>query len=370
MLGYNPPAGYSGGRYYSWMVAEGLALAGHEVTYLTNHRPAFLGDFKDFPAHRQVRLRLTHDFFWDLPRRAQDLLILVPHRDLNPSFYFKAEMHARLIGAQLASISFETPNWFNGVAPVAHDTDLWKHWRQLGRRMRLIISLTATGQGHAQKWFGETNGTRFDYCYPPINTIVADAVEETAGEPRIVLFGRFSNAQHKGSDAIDQLLDPAMKGHRLHLIVGTGKVPDAIRQGIEERTRELGIGLQVHHELTDREKFQLIKGARLLMFPSLFEGYGIPPVEAQYCNVRCVAFDLPVLREVNKDGIRYAEYGNYEDFRRLSAEALAAGPPPAGLREAIEPVARFEAFADRIGRVIEQGLAGRAPEPARELSTR
>ncbi len=43
---------------------------------------------------------------------------------------------------------------------------------------------------------------------------------------------------------------------------------------------------------------RLVAGATLLAFPSLDEGFGLPPLEALACGVPVLANDLPVTREV------------------------------------------------------------------------
>jgi glycosyltransferase involved in cell wall biosynthesis len=50
--------------------------------------------------------------------------------------------------------------------------------------------------------------------------------------------------------------------------------------------------------LADQTLRQVVAGASCLAFPSLYEGFGLPPVEALACGVPVVAADLPVTREV------------------------------------------------------------------------
>lgn len=37
--------------------------------------------------------------------------------------------------------------------------------------------------------------------------------------------------------------------------------------------------------------------ADVFVYPSLVEGFGLPPVEAEYCGVPVVASDIPIFRE-------------------------------------------------------------------------
>ena len=53
--------------------------------------------------------------------------------------------------------------------------------------------------------------------------------------------------------------------------------------------------------LADDELHSVVAGARALVYPSLYEGFGLPPLEAFACGVPVVASDLPVIREVVGD---------------------------------------------------------------------
>ncbi len=60
----------------------------------------------------------------------------------------------------------------------------------------------------------------------------------------------------------------------------------------------LGDGTHLTGWLEDPDLQRLVAGAACLAFPSLYEGYGLPPLEALACGTPVVACDLPVLREV------------------------------------------------------------------------
>lgn len=49
----------------------------------------------------------------------------------------------------------------------------------------------------------------------------------------------------------------------------------------------------------------LFRGARVFVFPSLYEGFGIPLLEAMSQGVPVAASDIPCLREIGKDGAVY-----------------------------------------------------------------
>ncbi|HEX8002222.1 MAG TPA: glycosyltransferase family 1 protein [Mycobacteriales bacterium] len=74
-----------------------------------------------------------------------------------------------------------------------------------------------------------------------------------------------------------------------------------------------------------------VAGASLLAFPSRYEGFGLPPVEAFACRTPVVASDLPVLREVLGPHATYAETGSADALAAAITSALAA--PPTGAEE-------------------------------------
>ena len=58
---------------------------------------------------------------------------------------------------------------------------------------------------------------------------------------------------------------------------------------------------------TDDELKALYARAKVFVFPSFMEGFGLPPLEALAFGVPVVCSDIPVIREVCGDAVRYAD---------------------------------------------------------------
>ena len=59
------------------------------------------------------------------------------------------------------------------------------------------------------------------------------------------------------------------------------------------------------------------KMARLFVFPSLYEGFGIPPLEAIACGTPALVSDLPVFQEIFQDAVIYFHNNDPKDLQRM-----------------------------------------------------
>ncbi len=66
--------------------------------------------------------------------------------------------------------------------------------------------------------------------------------------------------------------------------------------------------------VTDKELGKLYSNAVCFVYPSLYEGFGIPPLEAQYLGVPVVLSDIPVFKEVFSDSVFYCNPNSPESI--------------------------------------------------------
>ncbi len=93
---------------------------------------------------------------------------------------------------------------------------------------------------------------------------------------------------------------------------------EEIRREVERAAAE---GWLVHLGYVDEGALAaLYRGAALVLFPSRYEGFGLPAIEAQQAHAPLVASDLPALREVAGDGALYAPADRPDE---LAARAVA-----------------------------------------------
>ena len=103
--------------------------------------------------------------------------------------------------------------------------------------------------------------------------------------------------------------------HKL-LIAGCEK--RAKTTAIERLVKELSLEDSVHFlgYVDLEELIYLYNGADVFVFPSFYEGFGLPPLEAMSCGTPVIASDIRVLREVLGDAALLVDPYNHEEMAR------------------------------------------------------
>jgi len=319
---------FSGGRYHATMIAEAMANHCDEVVVWSNNMPPWSGDLAANPHHNKVRYWVNE--FIAAPEGNFDTVILVPDGSRTPKMYHAAFAKAKDVGARTAFVNFESPNWFNAMSPSKKKMADADYWFASSCFSDVILTSAEAGLSYAKSFYQALfHEPAHRVAAPSINSPIADYVNAKAleKEKQVVVISRFGAASsHKNIQAIHELITPEMEGYTLALIAGTAELPSKHElNAFKADLLAKGVELKLLHMVSDREKFEEIAKSRLMVFPSLFEGFGYPPVEAGYMGTPCVAFDLPVLREYAKDHLHFVPKGDMGALRRKISELLLDG---------------------------------------------
>lgn len=58
--------------------------------------------------------------------------------------------------------------------------------------------------------------------------------------------------------------------------------------------------------VSDEELKVLYKNALMFVFPSIYEGFGIPILDAQLFEIPVICSDISIFREIGKDSVEYS----------------------------------------------------------------
>ncbi len=110
----------------------------------------------------------------------------------------------------------------------------------------------------------------------------------------------------------------AVRGLRAKMVIVGGSAPNVYRR----TAPELGRHVLVAERVSDEELVALYQGATALVFPSLYEGFGIPPLEAMAHGCLVLASDIEPLREVCAGAAAYFNPLDIGEMEALFARVL------------------------------------------------
>ena len=206
------------------------------------------------------------------------------------------------------------------IAPALRPQDFsflfrvqWKLAVRLGMRRRGqgIATVSRASRGEIAAQFGVEPRT-IDVVHLGADTLPAPAPEPAAAErATFVTFGRHGTAKNARA-VIDALaLVPSDVDLEVHYVgdLDPELLPYAESKDIApDRLRWRG-------RVSDEELAEAFVTASAFVWPSLHEGFGLPPLEAQRLGTPVLASDIPINREILGDSARY--------FPATDATALA-----------------------------------------------
>ena len=357
-----PEGVYSGGRYHALMIAACLARRGHEAHFITNNVPIFERDLAPVSPANPVKFTVTKDF--DVaPRGRFDAVFVAPQMNSFPRYYHNAINFARMSEAALILVNYESANWFNAFAPSPRPEENWADWRMIASQGALVLCSAAESKKFARDFYTDMPPeTVFDVWQPAINELALTQAERNLaegranythadGKGRLLAFSRPSD-RHKGSNDLLDLLGPELSGYTVSTIIGNRRKAEDFITAMTKASEAYDIVFEPLFALNDVEKFEVIASSKAIIFPTYFEGFGYPPVEALAAATPCVAYDLPVIRENCGDAIEYAPVGDIEALRDSLISVLSTDERPNSQDAKVRFLADIDVRAEKIEQII------------------
>ncbi len=137
-------------------------------------------------------------------------------------------------------------------------------------------------------------------------------------------------------------------GEKLLIVGGKGWMSDQIYQLASDRVKFLG-------RVSDEELSKLYREAKALLFPSLFEGFGLPILEAQACGCPVITSNTSSLPEVAGKGAILVDPYEVEDITNAMINIMDQSLRVKLIKNGFDNVKKFswEACAAQTLRVFE-----------------
>jgi len=142
-------------------------------------------------------------------------------------------------------------------------------------------------------------------------TFSPDPSKRAASNPYLMMVG----GRHPIKNVLE-VLDMAEYWKKSYRLVLASHGQGRYQRMIEQKVLDLGLSDRVEYKdyLTHNELISLYQGATALVYPSLIEGFGIPPIEALACGTPVIVSDIPVFREVLGDAGQFVKLGNPQSW--------------------------------------------------------
>jgi glycosyltransferase involved in cell wall biosynthesis len=235
-----------------------------------------------------------------------------------PNRFIRTTQAFARLGARADAVLFT--NYFTSpllprgsrTATVIHDVQYRHHptyfsrqkraWLRFAHSMTLrragaVIAISDSVRGDLLGAYGPRWSSKIKTIWNPVSWSRFESVEDSSSDPHPYILSAAAHYPHKNLSTLIRAFDVLVRrgvDPEAHLVLagqlgrrlsGVAWTPD-----IQEQVEEMGLRdrVTVTGYVDDARLGGLYRGARLFAFPSLFEGFALPPVEA-------LGFGLPVL---------------------------------------------------------------------------
>lgn len=126
-------------------------------------------------------------------------------------------------------------------------------------------------------------------------------------------------------EAFDKIKDKSVKLYIIGMSFKAFNTPDL--------QKLIGENVHLPGYIPDEKLQTMYQNALLSVYPSLYEGFGLPPLESMTYGCPVINSDIPALREVSQDAALYVEPYNVDDITQKIEQLLVDEPLRKELQE-------------------------------------
>lgn len=276
---------YRGGRYHDFLVATMLQELGLNVKLFTGTVPNYGNDFLLYNTPEIVECNINK-------------------LDIKASMYFGTPLEGCLRAIENASkynkscylLVYDCPTWIKKIFPKENrETDKYNKIKDSIKKYNPDFKILTLSQNSINDWadFLDIPKNKIDYLNPCVNSRTADCVKSFPKENWIVSINH--NEDRKNWEETFEIFKSVSGYFKLQAI--TSPIVN-----IYDKMASVELNpntVHLHDSISDLEKFNIIKKSKCLISNSIFEGFGMWCIEALYCNIPVVCYNLTSLKNIH-----------------------------------------------------------------------
>lgn len=212
---------------------------------------------------------------------------------------------------------------------IIHDANIWdfpeafsKPYRLFHKTMRPLLARRVSHLGTVSQFSAHElsrclglKDSRFEVIYNSAEHIMAvedapEILQRHGLEPDRYLFAAGNQSPNKNINRLVEALD--QMGDRAPTLAVAG----GYTSGVSRNTLQQSGKIRLLGRVSDEELKTLYANASAFVWPSLYEGFGIPPLEAMMLGTPVLSSSTTAMPEVLGDAVTYFNPNNVDDIAR------------------------------------------------------
>lgn len=248
-----------------------------------------------------------------------DVIKLTIYLFFNKNFFFSPGFNAPFFFLHRTAITIHDLNHIDVDANTSFLKKLYYNivLKRACRKAALIFTVSEFSKGRIVDWSG-INPDKVKVVYNGVSSAFHQDVQPyLPGFPYIFIVG--NRKLHKNEDRALRAFAQADIDKNIHVLF-SGKPSDQLvntakELQIEDRVKFLG-------RLSEDELASTYKGALCLLFPSLYEGFGLPVIEAMACGTPVITSNTTSLNEICQGAGFLVDPSNVELITKKIEESI------------------------------------------------